>query len=142
MTDPVLLDTHIVLWLVNGDPKLRPATRDVIDRRWQAGGSILVSAVTAWEVALLADTGRISLDCPAEDWIARLLEQPGFSAIPLSWRAATRAYQLQHLPHRDPADRLLIATALDLGCDFVSYDGRIAEFAAGDGRRHGLRLLA
>jgi len=60
----LLLDTHLLLWLDNGDPRLLPKTRSLIDRRWLAGGSVLVSAVFAWEIALLADTGRISLGCP------------------------------------------------------------------------------
>ena len=49
----------------SGDPRLRSATRDIIDELWRAGGSVLVSSAL-WEVALMADTGRISLDRPPE----------------------------------------------------------------------------
>jgi len=76
------------------------------------GGSIFLSAVTAWEIALLVDTGRIDLDMPIEAWIKRFLDRPGIEAVPLDHRAASRSYQLHHLQHRDPADRLLIATAI------------------------------
>ena len=62
MTESLLLDTHIVLWLDSGSDRLRPATIGLIDRHWQSGGAILSSAVTAWEIALLVDTGRIRLD--------------------------------------------------------------------------------
>ena len=76
----------------------------------------LLSAVTAWEIALLVDTGRIELDCPVEAWVARFLDRPGITAVPLGHRAACRSYRLHHLEHRDPADRLLIATAIELAC--------------------------
>ena len=53
MSDSLLLDTHIALWLDGGDERLLPATRLLIDSVWQAGGIIALSAVTAWEIALL-----------------------------------------------------------------------------------------
>jgi len=141
LTNSVLLDTHVVLWLDSGDQRLRAGTRDVIDRLWLAGGSVLVSSVSAWEIAILSDTGRISLDCPAEAWVERFLGRPGVSAVPLTWRASARAYRLPNYERRDPGDRLLIATALDLGCPLVTYDGPISEYAAGHGRQTGLRIV-
>jgi PIN domain nuclease of toxin-antitoxin system len=66
VTDALLLDTHIALWLDSGSERLRPSTRLLIDACWQNGGSILLSAVSAWEIALLVDTGRIFLDLPVE----------------------------------------------------------------------------
>ena len=62
MTGAVLLDTHIALWLDSGNDRLRPSTRTLIDNCWQNGGTIFLSSVTAWEIALLVDTGRIELD--------------------------------------------------------------------------------
>lgn len=140
--DAFLLDTHIVLWLDNGDPRLKEATRTMIDRRWLAGGSVLVSAISAWEIALLADTGRISLDCPPEAWVERFVGRPGVEAIPLTCRAASWAYGLQHFERRNPADRLLVATAIELACELVTYDGPITDYALGRGRQSGLRVAA
>ena len=141
MTDSLLLDTHVVLWLDVGDARLRPATRDAIDALWRAGGSVLVSAVSAWEIALLADTGRISLDCPPEVWVERFLDRPGVDAVPLTWRQSARAHRLPNFERRDPADRLLVATAIELGCPLVTYDGPLADYAAGHGRQTGLRVV-
>ncbi len=140
MTNCVLLDTHVVLWLDAGDPRLRSATRHMIDELWRAGGAVLISAVSAWEIALLVDTGRISLDCPPEAWVERFLNRPGVDAVPLTWRASARAYQLPNFDRRDPADRLLIATAIELGCPLVTYDGPLIDYAAGQGRQTGLRV--
>ena len=132
----LLLDTHIVLWLDSGADLLTTSTRKLIDECWQSGGSILFSAVSAWEIALLVDTGRIDLDVPVGDWLNRFLGRPGIDALPLSHTAAARAYQLHHLEHRDPADRLLIATAMESACPLVTYDERILRFA----KRHGRQL--
>jgi len=136
VTDRLLLDTHVALWLDSGDDRLRASTRALIDDCWQNGGTIFLSAVTAWEIALLVDTGRIDLDIPVEAWIERFLERPGIEAVPLSHRAASRSYQLHHLEHRDPADRLLIATAIELACPLVTYDERIARFGKKHGRQY------
>lgn len=142
MTDGVLLDTHIVLWLDSGDERLRVSTRDLIDSCWQTGGALYLSAVTAWEIALLVDTGRIELDLPVEAWVQRFVERPGIEAVPLDWRSASRSYQLHHLEHRDPADRLLIATAIELACPLVTYDERIWRFGKRHGRQYRFRADA
>jgi PIN domain nuclease of toxin-antitoxin system len=136
VTKRLLLDTHVALWLDGGDERLRASTRRLIDSCWQNGGAIFLSAVTAWEIALLVDTGRIDLDIPVEAWINRFLERPGIEAVPLGHQAASRSYRLHHLEHRDPADRLLIATAIELACPFVTYDERIARFGARHGRQY------
>ena len=136
MTDRLLLDTHIALWLDSGDDRLRASTRALIDGCWQNGGAILLSAITVWEIALLLDTGRIDLDVPVAAWIERFLDCPGIEAVPLGHQAASRSYQLHHLEHRDPADRLLIATAIELACPLVSYDERIIRFSKKHGRQY------
>jgi PIN domain nuclease of toxin-antitoxin system len=136
VTERLLLDTHIVLWLDSGDDRLRQSTRALIDACWLGGGAIYMSAVTAWEIALLVDTGRIDLDCPVEAWVERFLKRPGVEAVPLGYRAAARSYRLDRLEHHDPADRLLIATAIELECPLVTYDERIARFSEKQGRQH------
>jgi PIN domain nuclease of toxin-antitoxin system len=140
VSDRLLLDTHIALWLDGGDPRLSTATRALIEGCWQGGGTICLSAVTAWEITLLVDTGRLTLDLPAEEWVDRFLDRPGLAAVPLGHRAASRAYRLDRFEHRDPADRLLIATAIELACPLVTYDERIARFARRHGRQYGLAV--
>ncbi len=142
MTESLLLDTHIALWLDSGDDRLRASTRKLIDACWQNNGTIFLSAVTAWEVALLVDTGRIDLDITADAWVQRFLDRPGIEAAPLAHRAASRSYQFHHLDHRDPADRLLIATAIELACPLVTYDERITQFGKQRGRQYGFSIAA
>lgn len=137
MTHALLLDTHIALWLDSGSADLREATRAAIDMCWLGGGMIYLSAVSAWEIALLVDCGRIELDVPISRWIERFLDRPSVEAVPLSLGAACGSYQLHHLEHRDPADRLLIATAIELACPLVTYDERILHFGKRRGRQCG-----
>jgi PIN domain nuclease of toxin-antitoxin system len=137
VTDTLLLDTHIALWLDSGDDHLRSSTRALIDSCWQSGGTICLSSVSAWEIALLVDTRRIESDLPIEAWIARLLERPGVEPAPLGHLAASRSYRLFQLEHHDPADRLLIATAIELASPPVTYDERILRFATEYGRQYG-----
>lgn len=142
MTSRFLLDTHIVLWLDSGDDRLRPVTRTLIDECREGGGTILMSAISAWEIALLVDTARISLDVSVEAWVNRFLDRPGVAPAPLQHAAAVQAYKLPQLEHRDPADRLLIGTAITLGCPLVTYDERIGRFAARFGAQCGLAIAA
>ena len=140
MTDGLLLDTHIALWLDSGDIRLRMRTRSAIDDCRQGGGTIFLSAISAWETAMLVDAQRIELDLTVEEWAVRFIERPGIQMVPLDHRAASRSYQLQGIEHRDPADRLLIATAIELACPLVTYDERISRFARRHGRRQGFAI--
>jgi PIN domain nuclease of toxin-antitoxin system len=132
----LLLDTHIVLWLNSGDEHLGEATRRTIDMAWKAGGRILLSSVSVWEIAILVDKGFIELDLPVNEWVERFLDRPGLEAVALDHATAARAYSLHHLEHRDPADRLLIASAVGLGCPLVTHDDRIRRFAKTRGRQY------
>jgi PIN domain nuclease of toxin-antitoxin system len=132
-----LLDTHIALWLDSGDRRLRRSTRTLIDDVWRNGGTILISAVTAWEIVQLVHAGRLILDLPPEDWIERFTNKPGVKIIPLTHHAAIGSYRLHDLEHRDPADRLLIATAIERGCPLITHDAHIVRFGQTHGGEYG-----
>ena len=140
MTDSLLLDTHIVLWLANGDTRLRPSTLSLIERCRRDGGTVWFSAVSVWEIAQLINAGRLVLDRPVKAWIERLLDHAGMAVLLLSWHAAMDAYPLHPLEHRDSADRLLIATAIERACPFITYDERIARFGETHGARYGFTV--
>jgi len=137
MNDALLLDTHIALWLDSGDEQLRRSTRTLIDDCRQRSGTIFLSAVSAWEIAVLVDKEYIELDLTVDRWVARFLARPGVEPLKLDHRTASLAYPLDHLDSRDPADRLLVASAIALGCPLVTYDDRIQRFARSRGRQYG-----
>ncbi len=142
MSGSLLIDTHIALWLDSKDERLRPGTRKLIDECWREEGTIFLSAVSAWEIALLFDRGRFGLDIPPYQWVQRFLGVTGVASAPLTPSAAARSDQLDNLHHRDPADRLLFSTAIELGCPLVTYDSPIIDFANTGGRRYGFSVAA
>ena len=121
----ILLDTHVLLWYRMGDRRLgRRARRTVehaLSRRRAA-----VSAVSFWEVALLVSGGRIDLLVDPEAWRRTLLAQ-GLLEIPVNGIIAVRAGMLAGL-HGDPADRLIVATALE-GHQLLTADRRILDWS-------------
>ena len=139
MTD-LLLDTHIALWLDSGDKRLGTRSRQTIEAAWNGGGRLFFSAVSTWEIAVLVDKGFIELDLPVAAWIDRFVGKPGLEALPFDHKAAALAYNLGDLDHRDPADRLLIASAIGLGCALITHDDRIRRFAKGRGRQLGFTV--
>lgn len=123
----MLLDTHVMLWLRLGEAQLGPRARLEIDQVWQVG-TVGVSAVSFWEVAMLQAKGRIEF---AEDvglWRREQLEQ-GIVEIAVHGGIGIRAARLVDF-HADPADRLIVATALE-GHRLVTADERILGWPGG-----------
>lgn len=88
-----------------------------------------MSAISCWEIGTLVAAGRLELTMSAGDWIARCEAQPFLSIVPIDGRIALRAAELPPL-HRDPADRLIVATALSLGVSLVTKDERLRGYGA------------
>jgi PIN domain nuclease of toxin-antitoxin system len=125
----VILDTCAIIWMVQEEPMASAALSAI--RRAAAAGSLLVSPVSAWEVGLLATRRRQPLTFRPTPvlWIERLLARPGIRPAPLPHRVAVSAASLPGKLHGDPADRLLIATARELGVPLVTRDRRILDYA-------------
>ena len=86
--------------------------------------------MSAWETGLLASRGRLSLQVSAETYIARVFSRPGVRVAPLTVEIAVRASYLPGTFHEDPADRMLISTAILLGLPLVTRDRRILRYGA------------
>jgi PIN domain nuclease of toxin-antitoxin system len=126
----MLLDTHVLLWLRLGDARLGTGARIEIDRAWQAG-QVGVSAISFWEVAMLKDKGRIRFPEDVALWRREQLEQ-GMVEIAVDGEIGIRAVGLADF-HADPADRLIVATALQ-GHRLVTADQRILDWLGEVGR--------
>jgi PIN domain nuclease of toxin-antitoxin system len=126
----LLLDTCAAIWIGNQD-RLAPAALQAV-RAAAARAELLVSPVTGWEIGL-ATTRRgnplILLPTP-QVWLDDLLARPGVRLAPLQPSVALCASYLPGQIHGDPADRLLIATARELGVPLVTRDRRILDYAA------------
>ncbi len=117
----MLLDTQALVWLAFDDPKLGPRTRRAIDHAW-AANEAAVSAITFWEVAMLHKKGRLSLLTDTGSWRQSLFRD-GLVEIPVDGEIGIRANELADF-HSDPADRLIVATAL-AGHRLVTADRRL-----------------
>ena len=120
----MLLDTHALVWLRVGAPRLGLRARREIEAAWE-NDDLAVSAMSYWEAAMLAARGRIQLPRDADAWRRENLDQ-GVIEIPVDGSIAVRAGLLQDL-HGDPADRIIIATALE-GHRLVTGDRRILDW--------------
>ena len=129
----VLLDTCAAIWIGNRE-SITPNALQAIRTAARTAG-ILVSAVTGWEIGIATTRPRnpLVLLPTAQLWLVDLLARPGFRTVPLEAEVALSASYLPGSFHRDPADRLLIATARELGVPLVTRDRRILDYA---GRGH------
>jgi len=120
----ILLDTHTALWLRAGVSRLGPVARAEIQRAWEAD-ALALSAISFWEIAMLRDKGRILYPEDVVQWRQEQLNQ-GIIEIPVDGEIGIRAYSLADF-HADPADRIIVATALD-GHLLLTADDRILEW--------------
>jgi len=127
--DVLLLDTHVWLWLVAGSSDLSTEARNAIERA-TAVGALRIAAISLWEVVLLASHGRIVLGKSIGPWLEEALADPGPTIDPLSPQIAIESYALPEAFHRDPADRLIVATARVANATLMTRDQRILDYAA------------
>jgi len=119
-----VLDTHAWVWWVSKPEKLSRKQRSAIDRARQRGGdTLLLSVISGWEVALLVQGGRLRLPVQLEAWLEQAMSIPGLEIAPLTVPIIAGAARLTGL--RDPADMLIVATALRYGAPLLTNDGRI-----------------
>lgn len=125
----IVLDTHVVVWMVQADARLGAAARDRIQAEADQDG-VLVPAIAIWEIAMLAERGGILPGQDAKDWIAALLALPGLVHEPLRPEIAVDCHRLPGQFHKDPADRMIAATARFHDAALITADRQILAYAA------------
>lgn len=124
----IVLDTHAWVWWINDSPELSTGARDRIDAAL-ADEAVRISSISAWEVTLLAARGRLQLALDVAEWIARTEALAAVRFVPVDNAIAVHSLLLPPPFHADPADRIIVATALQLGAPLVTRDRRIHEYA-------------
>lgn len=125
----LLLDTHVWLWLEMGSDELSAGARRAIASALGAG-RLHITAISLWELALLASRRRVVLGKPTNLWFESALAEPGPIVEPLSVRVAIETCELPGVFHRDPVDRMIVATARVIGATLMTRDRRILDYAA------------
>lgn len=124
---PLVLDTHVWIWTINGDPTITLSTRQKIRLALQKS-RVLIPAICVWEVAMLWKRNRIQLREPLLDWVRAALEKSGFSLVPITDTIAVESALLPGKFHNDPADCLIVATARLEKAVLFTRDSRIMEY--------------
>ena len=124
--DPILLDTHIWIWLMNGDKSLPNAIRQFIEKQINSV-SLSVSIISIWEVGILVQKRRLTLPYHPLEWTNRALSS-GIKCAELTPHIAIESSFLSELP-KDPADRIIVATAKSLQATLITVDREILKYA-------------
>jgi PIN domain nuclease of toxin-antitoxin system len=131
----LLLDTHIWLWWINNTDDLPLSHRDYIEQ----ADELYVSVLSCWELAYLCQRRRIELLTDIDQWFDDALKGSGVICLPCSRSIAISAAKLpEH--HRDPADRFIIATAVEYDCNLMSFDNKFSLYEILKGRLIGREL--
>lgn len=124
----ILLDTHVLIWLMDDWEKIGATAQNVI-RDATLSSSVYVSVITPWEISMLASKGRLQLKTTAQSFIDRALDLPSIQLAEITPRIAVDAGALPGEIRGDPADCMLIATARMRGFPLVTADGQILRYA-------------
>jgi PIN domain nuclease of toxin-antitoxin system len=124
----IVLDTHALIWWVTGDSQLSAPARAVIEGAVDAGQRVLVSAISAWEIAMLVERGRIALAMDLDEWLAAVESLDGVSIVPLTAHVAVQSATLPGEFHKDPADRMIVALARERNAALVTADDKIQRY--------------
>ncbi|MFN2447387.1 MAG: type II toxin-antitoxin system VapC family toxin [Vicinamibacterales bacterium] len=123
MTVP-LLDTHAWIWWIEGDRRLPRRVRDTLDQLAPNERPYL-SAISLWEVAMLVERGRVVFSVSLPEWLGAAAHSRSVRIVPISMDIAAHTAILPATFHRDPADRLIVATSRVLGLPLLTRDARI-----------------
>jgi len=124
----IVLDTHAWIWFTSKPENLSKKAKKAVEAAVKEK-NMLVSSISAWEVALLVKKERLKLSIDVTDWIAKSENLPFIQFIPVSNSIAVKSVNLPQPLHSDPADRIIIATALSTGAPIVTKDKKISDYS-------------
>lgn len=121
-----LLDTHIIVWWFEQSPRLLQAQKKALASA-DAKSPLVISDISLWEISTLISLGRLKFRFPLRDWLERAVAPPLVRRIGISPAIAAEVASLPDSFHRDPADRILVATSRVLGATLLTLDKRIID---------------
>ncbi|PRC91355.1 type II toxin-antitoxin system VapC family toxin [Solimicrobium silvestre] len=124
----IVLDTHTLIWWVTGDPLLSKKAKAAINKE-MVDGEIIVSSISAWEIAMLVERGRLFLSMDVASWLATVAKIDALHFMPVDVEVAMNSVKLPGDFHKDPADRMIVATARKLAATLVTKDEKIRAYA-------------
>lgn len=125
---PLLLDTCAVIWVAEDQP-ISERAASALDEAHAADQFVYISPITAWEVGLLVARGRLTTIIKPQLWFERLLDVPNVRLADMSPDLLISSSFLPGEPPRDPADRIIAATAREYGYTLVTRDRLLLDYA-------------
>ena len=124
----IVLDTHALVWWVNGDRLLSKKAKAAIERELE-DGQIVISAISSWEIAMLVRQEKLVLSMDVESWLAEVASIEAVRFMPVDVEISIKSVELPGEFHKDPADRMIVATARKLAVSLVTKDEKIRHYA-------------
>lgn len=124
----IVLDTHALLWWVSGDTEQLSARAAQAIEDELNGGRIIISSISAWEVSMLVAKERIALSMDVSEWLSVIGEIASVYFMPVDNEIAVKSTELPGEFHKDPADRIIVATARKLAAPLVTADTKIQAY--------------
>jgi PIN domain nuclease of toxin-antitoxin system len=125
----IVLDTHALVWWASGDAQLSgPARRAIAAELKASDGRILVSSISAWEIALLIQKGRLVLSMNVDDWLQTVAEIDAIAFVSVDTDIALQSTRLPGKFHADPADRMIVALARHHAVPLLTADKKIRAY--------------
>jgi PIN domain nuclease of toxin-antitoxin system len=125
---PLLLDTCAAIWFA-GDLPMADGAVDAMNRAFTAMEPVFVSPISAWEIGILCSRGRMRFPISPQSWFSRLRNTRGMALADLSPEVLIASSFLPGGPPRDPADRIIAATAREYGYKIMTRDRPLLEYA-------------
>lgn len=124
----IVLDTHVLVWWATGDTRqLSQAALDALKAETESG-EILVSSISAWEIAMLVARDRIALSMDVAKWLDVVSEIESVRFVPIDNEIGVKSTELPGEFHKDPADRMIVATARKFAAPLVTADEKIRAY--------------
>ena len=124
----IVLDTHVWVWWLSDPDRLSRRVVAAIEQEVAAGDPVRVSAISVWEVAMLVQRERLRLAVSLERWLSLARAMPELDLVPVTPEIAHAAVALPGDLHKDPADRMIVATARELGATLLTKDVRLLDY--------------
>ena len=122
----IILDTHIWVWWNQDSPQLTNVQKEIIENSRSDG--IGISTISLLEISRLVNRGRLVLPKQLKEWFSVALAEEGILSIPITPAIAIESYSLPGEFHKDPADRIIVATARTYDCPLMTNDSNILRY--------------